>query len=303
MGGRILLVDDGGDQARHLAAELHARGHDVDRATPAEAVPRGVVTRPDLLVLAAGDGAVEVLRLLRADPLTGWLPVVALADEDDPAARALLLASGADDCVTVPHDPLELVARIEGTLRRTADVRALSPLTGLPGNHRIDVEVAARAASGEPYAVCHVDLDDFKAFNDAYGFSRGDALLLLLAGCLQRAALRVPDAGPFVGHIGGDDFVVVCRPEQAELLASAALEEFARLSPQHYDPDDHARGYLETTDRRGELRRHSLVSVSVGIALHGGGGNDHRRMVATAAEMKTVAKRQSGSFVAVDRRG
>jgi diguanylate cyclase (GGDEF)-like protein len=302
MGGRILLVDDGGDVPRHLAAELQARGHELERSTSAAAIERATVTRPDLLVLDAGGHSADVLRLLRADPMTAWVPVVVLTDQADPAGRAVLLASGADDCVTMPHDPLELTARIEGTLRRTADIRALSPLTGLPGNHRIDVEVAARASSGHPYAICHVDLDDFKAFNDAYGFSRGDGLLLLLAGCLQRAALRVGEPPAFLGHVGGDDFVVVCGPEQAEPLASSALDEFAVLSPAHYDPADTARGHLETTDRRGELRRYPLVSVSVGIALHRGGTGDHRRMVATAAEMKTVAKREQGSFVAVDRR-
>lgn len=302
MGGRILLVDEGGDGPRYLAAELQARGHEVERTTNAAVVGRATVSGPDLLVLDAGDHAADVLRLLRADPLTAWLPVVALTDRDDPASRAALLASGADDCVSLPHDPLELTARIEGTLRRTADIRALSPLTGLPGNHRIDVEVAGRATSGHPYAICHVDLDEFKAFNDAYGFSRGDGLLLLLAGCLQRAALQAGEPPAFLGHVGGDDFVVVCAPEQAEPLASAALDEFAALSPAHYDPADAARGHLETVDRRGELRRYPLVSVSVGIALHRGGTGDHRRMVATAAEMKTVAKREQGSFVAVDRR-
>jgi diguanylate cyclase (GGDEF)-like protein len=302
MAGGILLVDDGGESARYLAHELQARGHNVERATSAAALERALVMRPDLLVLDAGVHSADVVRQLRADPMSAWVPVVVLTEETDAASRALMLASGADDCVSLPHDPLELTARIESTLRRSADVRALSPLTGLPGNHRIDVEVAARAASGQPYAVCHVDLDEFKAFNDAYGFTRGDRLLLLLAACLQRAVLAVGEPPAFLGHVGGDDFVVVCRPEQAEPLASCALDEFERLTPSHYDPADAARGYLETKDRRGELRRCPLVSVSVGIALHRGGASDHRRMVATAAEMKTVAKREIGSYVAVDRR-
>ena len=302
MGGRILLVDEGGDVSRFLILELQARGHEVEHALSAAAVERASIIRPDLLVLDAGAHSADVVRQLRADPLTAWLPIVALTEDPDPASRALLVASGADDCVPTPCDPLELTARIEGTLRRSADIRALSPLTGLPGNHRIEVEVAARASSGQPYAVCHVDLDEFKAFNDAYGFSRGDGLLLLLAACLQRAVLRVGEPTAFLGHVGGDDFVVVCRPEQAEPLASAALDEFERLSPGHYDAADAMRGYLQTIDRRGELRQQPLVSVSVGIALHRGGASDHRRMVATAAEMKTVAKRENGSFVAVDRR-
>ena len=109
-----------------------------------------MLLRPDLLVLDAGVHSADVVRQLRADPLTAWLPVVVLTSDADAASRALVLASGADDVVTVPHDPLELMARIEGTLRRSADIRAVSPLTGLPGNHRIEVEVAARTAVRQP---------------------------------------------------------------------------------------------------------------------------------------------------------
>lgn len=303
MPGRILLVAEGSDPARHLAAELEGRGHEVLRATSSAALDRAMIDRPDLLLLDAGEHSVDVVRQLRADPMTAWLPVVVLTAAQDAVDRSLLLASGADDVVSTPYDLLELTSRIEGTLRRSADVRSLSPLTGLPGNHRIEVEVAARTASGSPYAVCHVDLDEFKAFNDAYGFQRGDGLLLLLAACLQRAVLKAGEPTPFLGHVGGDDFVVVCLPEQAEPLCSRALDDFARLSPQHYDLVDARRGFLETVDRRGEHRETPLVSVSVGIALHRGGPGDHRRVVATATEMKAVAKRERGSYVAVDRRG
>jgi diguanylate cyclase (GGDEF)-like protein len=301
--GRILLVDDGAPAGSHLVQELEARGHRVDRAPGAAVMDRAVLDRPDLLVLDGGAHCADVVRQLRADPLTAWLPVLVLSCDAHSATRALLLTSGADDVIGVPFDPLEVVARIEGVLRRFADIRSLSPLTGLPGNHRIEAEVASRAASGLPYAVCHFDLDEFKAFNDAYGFQRGDGLLLLLAACLQRAVLRAGEPPAFLGHVGGDDFVVVCLPEQAEPLATRALEEFGRLSPDHYDPADAARGHLRTTDRRGEVRATALVSVSVGIGLHRGGAGDHRAVVATAGEMKGVAKREPGSFVAIDRRG
>jgi diguanylate cyclase (GGDEF)-like protein len=302
VGGRILLVGDGSDTARHLVHDLMARGHEVELAASDAAGNRAAVMRPDLLVLDAGGHSADVVRGLRTDPMTAWLPVVVLTECLEPAGRALLIASGADDVVSRPYDTLELIARIEGTLRRSAHVRSLSPLTGLPGNHRIEVEVAGRATSGQPYAVCHVDLDEFKGFNDAYGFQRGDGLLLLLAACLQRAVLRAGDPPAFLGHVGGDDFVVVCLPEQAEPIASTALEEFARLSPAHYDLADAERGHLETVDRRGERRRTPLVSVSVGIGLHRGGRGDYHHTLATATEMKAVAKREHGSYVAVDRR-
>jgi PleD family two-component response regulator len=304
--GRILVVEDDPVVARFLAQDLELEGYTVDLLEDGrETLARAAVLRPDLVLLGAempGCDGVDVLRQLRANPPTASLPVILLTGRDSAADKVLGLAAGADDYVVKPFDPLELVARIGGTLRRTADFRALSPLTGLPGNHRIDVEIASRAASGKPYAVCHVDLDEFKGFNDAYGFQRGDELLLLLAACLQRAVMRAGQPAAFLGHVGGDDFVVVCTPDQAEELCDRAVKEFEPSSASHYEPLDVQRGWLEVVDRRGDPRQQPLVSVSVGVAAYHGGDRDFRAVVAAATEMKSVAKSVQGSWVAVDRR-
>ncbi len=304
MRGRILVVSDDPVLARFLDRVLHGEDYEVEGlGEPACTLDRCAAVRPDLVLLNVGGGdPVDIVRGLRANPPTASLPVIVLTDQDSPRERAIGLTAGADDFVVTPFDTLELVARIGGTLRRTADIRALSPLTGLPGNHRIEVEVASRAAAGSPYALCHVDLDEFKGFNDAYGFQRGDELLLLLAACLQRAVARAGHPVPFLGHVGGDDFVVVCTPDQAESLCRAALAEFDALSPARYDLGDAERGYLEVTDRRGERRRLPLASVSVGVAADRGGDRDFRAVIQAATEMKKVAKSHPGSYVAVDRR-
>ncbi len=307
MSGRILVVDEDPVMARFLAGDLELEGYDVDVLGDGNlALERAVQTRPDLVLLdvqAPGVDSVDLLRRLRANPPTASLPVILLTGRANGVERVLALSSGADDYVVKPFDTLELVTRVGATLRRTADIRALSPLTGLPGNHRIEVEIASRAASGLPYAICHVDLDEFKGFNDAYGFQRGDELLLLLAACLQRAVTRADGPPAFLGHVGGDDFVVVCTPEQSEPLSDAAVADFDALSRSHYDAVDAERGWLDVVDRRGERRHQALVSVSVGVAAHRGGERDFRAVVASATEMKTVAKSVSGSHVAVDRRG
>jgi diguanylate cyclase (GGDEF)-like protein len=303
MSGRILVVDDDPVITRFLAADLQLEGYAVDTLSDSSrTLDRAMATRPDLVLLKASGGGVEVLRRLRAHPPTASMPVILLSDVVGGGDRDLGLAAGADDVISKPFDTLDLVSRVGGTLRRTADVRALSPLTGLPGNHRIDVEIAGRAASGQPYAICHVDLDEFKGFNDAYGFQRGDELLLLLAACLQRAVQRTVGSTPFLGHVGGDDFVIVCAPDQAEVLSRMAQEDFDALAASHHDSADALRGWLEVVDRRGQPRRQPLVSVSIGIASAGEVDRDFRAVIAAANEMKSVAKATPGSFIAVDRR-
>ena len=150
--------------------------------------------------------------------------------------------------------------------------------------------------------MCHVDLDEFKSFNDAYGFLRGDRLLLALSVCLQNAAGSAGEPPVFLGHVGGDDFILVCTPDQAEPLGQRVVASFDAEVRRHYDEDDLERGGLEVVDRRMELRRHPLVSVSIGIACSADIDRDHRAVVAAAAEMKSWAKTQPGSVVAVDRR-
>src|SRR3954470_20149484 len=242
MAERILVVDDDRDIARFVELNLSLEGFEVDVAHDGvHALELATTNPPDLIVLDVMmpimDG-VEVVRRLRAQASTASVPVVMLTAKSLSADKVVGLTAGADDYIVKPFDTLELVARVRTTLRRTADNRAVSPLTGLPGNHRIDIEIASRAGIGDPYAVCHVDLDEFKSFNDAYGFLRGDDLLLGLAGVLEKAAAEAGDPPAFVGHVGGDDFVMVCTPDQAEPMCQDICDAFDAAVPGHYDEAD-----------------------------------------------------------------
>jgi diguanylate cyclase (GGDEF)-like protein len=151
--------------------------------------------------------------------------------------------------------------------------------------------------------VCHIDVDRFKSVNDAYGFARGDEFITALARALHKAMQHVGLPPAFLGHIGGDDFIVVCAPEQVRPLTERAVVDFEAAADALYDPLDTQRGYLELTKRSGEIVRSNLVTLSVGVAMstyrkHA----DPREVIAIASEMKTVAKGQPGSFVAFDRR-
>jgi len=303
----VLVVDDDIDVARFIEMNLRVEGFDVLVAHDGvEALDVISAQLPDLalvdVTMPKMDG-IEVVRRLRAAVATASMPVIMLTGKSLPSDRVVGLTAGADDYIAKPFDTLELIARVRSTLRRNADMRALSPLTGLPGNHRINEEIELRTKEGSCFAVCHVDLDNFKAFNDSYGWLRGDDVIELLASTLKISAAEAGFPQPFIGHIGGDDFVVVCTPDQVESLCAKAVERFdARVVAMH-EPEDVARGYLSVVDRQGHERHHPLTSVSIGVATtERRRYEDHRDVVAVASEMKTVAKARAGSAVAIDRR-
>lgn len=304
---RILVVDDDVDIARFVKLTLDLEGYEVLLAHDGpSALAAATQNPPDLIILdvmMAGMDGVEVTRRLRAEATTSAVPIIMLTAKSQTADKVLALDAGADDYVVKPFDALELVARVRGTLRRAKEFRDLSPLTGLPGNIRILREIGDRMRRGEEFAVCYCDIDGFKAVNDAYGFARGDEFIAALARTLLAAVTEAEGPAPFLGHVGGDDFVVICAPEQIRPLAEKAIAAYEKAADQLYDPGDRERGYLTVKNRRDGVRDVGLVTVSVGVALSSRRPyTDPRELVAVASEMKTVAKSQPGSYVAVDRR-
>jgi DNA-binding response OmpR family regulator len=304
--GTILVVDDDVDIVRFIEMNLRLEGYRVLVATEgASALEMMAIDQPDLVlldVMMPGVDGIEVMRQLRSDSRTSTLPVIMLTAKTMTADRVLGLAAGANDYIIKPFDTLELVARVRSTLRRTSEARAVSPLTNLPGNVRIEEEIASRLASGQPFAVAYLDLDNFKAFNDAHGFLRGDDVIQLLATSMRRAVTNA-EPTPFIGHVGGDDFVLVCLPAQVEQLAATTVGYFDDRVVGLHDPADLERGGIDVIDRQGQVRTFPLVSLSVGIASserrHFA---DHREVVMVATEMKGVAKGEVGSAIAIDRR-
>jgi len=306
MGGRVLVVDDEADVRGVVSAALEDAGYDcIVAADGVEALALARAMVPDAVVLdvrlpqLSGD---EVHRAMRRDGATRYLPVIFLSAQHDAKSKARLLLEGADDYVTKPFDTEELVARVTAAIRRTASLRALNPLSGLPGNLAITAELARRLAQGEPSACLYADLDHFKEFNDHYGFARGDELIVLLARLL--ASIAETASGPaFVGHVGGDDFVLVVPERDAEEIARLIVHSFDAKVPAIYDTEDRERGYIVRTDRRGVELDLPFVTVSIGIVpVTAVRFADAVAVSRAAAEVKEIAKRRDGSSWAVDRR-
>src|SRR4051812_45997475 len=210
MAESILIVDDEPDIGALLAVNLEAEGYDCHLATRGDdALSIALELRPDLVVLdlmLPGVDGVEVCRQLRKDPRTVTTGIIMLTAKSLPSDRLAGLDAGADDYVDKPFDVDELVARVHASMRRSRQLRSTSPLTGLPGNFQIESRLDAMLAEGQRFALLHVDLDGFKAYNDHYGFVRGDRAIVLTARVIQQACEKAADDDAFIGHIGGDDF-------------------------------------------------------------------------------------------------
>jgi diguanylate cyclase (GGDEF) domain len=303
----ILVVDDDPDIARFVEVNLRSAGYDVAVAADGEeALEKAGELRPDLVLLDVMmpriDGF-EVAQRLRKNPQTANTSIIMLTAKALSADKVTGLQSGADDYIIKPFDPIELLARVKGTLRRAKEMRNLSPLTGLPGNIRIQEEIERQVREARPFAVLYCDLDNFKTYNDQKGFVRGDRLIQATARIIQDAVVEFDPGEGFVGHVGGDDFVAVVDPDVAEQAAKRICERFDGSRSGFYESEDLDRGFIRMEDRKGVMQDVPLVGISVGIATTARRAFAHYgEAVAVATEMKQFAKRDGGSSYAIDRR-
>ncbi len=194
----------------------------------------------------------------------------------------------------------EMMLKIKDSQQRYLDA---SPLTRLPGNLAIEQVLKGKMDQGEKFALCYIDLDDFKAFNDKYGYAKGSDLIKMTGEVLYRAKDKYAEQQDFVGHIGGDDFVLITSPDGAEQVCQAIISEFDRLIPEYYAEEDRANGFIEGIDRYGVKRRFSIMSISIAVV------SDVKRsfrspieIAKVATEIKDYVKSLPGSNYLIDRR-
>jgi diguanylate cyclase (GGDEF)-like protein len=309
LGHRVLVVDDDRNLRKIISTNLELAGYQVTTASDGrEAVSKVEHETPDLvlldLMMPHMDGY-EVARYLRnhPNPTIANVPIIILTAKGETEDKLRGFEAGADDYITKPFGPRELLARVRAKIRRVEVDSSLSPLTRLPGNLAIESELRRRIADDERFAVLYLDLDNFKAFNDVYGFTHGDEAIQLVARIAVDAVRRRGTISDFVGHIGGDDFIIVTAPDRAEEIAQGIIDAFDTNIRSLYSPKDLRQGYIETRDRRGALNRYPIMTLSIAIV-----SNEIRRIESyaeigeTAAELKQYAKSVGGSVFVKDKR-
>jgi diguanylate cyclase (GGDEF)-like protein len=304
---RILIADDDPYIRQLLEIVLSDNGYEVVSASDGHELVRLAQDRAPSLILVdlampRMDGY-EAIRQLRNDTRTAHVPMLILTARTGANDIVIGFETGADDYIAKPFDITELLARVKSHLRRSAQRPVRNPLTGLPGGVLLAQAIRQRLAHQTPFALLYADLDNFKAFNDIYGFSRGDQAILSVASIIQRVMAGHGSPDDTIGHIGGDDFAMLTNPNRAEPICRALISTFDEEVRRLYDIEDRQRGYISGADRYGILRRFSLMSISIGVVTtHRRGFRDQESLTRVAAEMKHHAKEQPGSTFAVDQR-
>jgi PleD family two-component response regulator len=301
------VVDDEPHIRQILKFTLEKAGYQVFTAGDGEAALElmGEV-KPNLVLLdimmPRVDGF-EVCRKMRQDFILSHIPVIMLTAKGDLNEKVRGLDGGANDYLIKPYSNEELLLRVRNVLEWNIRQKEANPLTGLPGNTAIERELISRINQQKPYAFLYIDIDNFKGFNDYYGYQKGDEIIEFLAGILTKTIEKLGSKEDFIGHIGGDDFVMIASPTRAEFMAKYIIDEFDKGALLLLDEDDVKRGYLEVRDRQGELKRIPVMSVTMALVMSTDNKIEHFAEINDiASSLKEYGKRIKGSVVVKERR-
>ena len=245
---------------------------------------------------------VDVLRMLRAENI--YRQICAILVANDEYLSALPSSDlNVDELVILPASADELRMRMVLALRRTTVTLDANPLTYLPGNTSINNAVQRFIASRTDFALAYADLDNFKPFNDRYGFSRGDEVLLMLSRVIANIVNMQHCDPSFVGHVGGDDFVFILPPDAVENACKRIVNDFDAIVPNFYDPEDRARGHIASCDRQGQQLVFPILSISIAVVLNINARYARYVEIAhEAGQIKKIAKASQESTYVIDRR-
>lgn len=304
---RILVADDEPHILQILKFALEKAGYQVYTACNGqEALEKAKQLKPHLLILdimmPKMDGF-EVCRKMRESFKLNQIPIIMLTAKSDVSEKVRGLEGGANDYLVKPYSNEELLLRVRNVLEWNIRQREANPLTGLPGNTAIERELKVRIEKGKAFAFLYIDIDNFKAFNDYYGYQKGDEIISFLAGILTRTIEKLGNDSDFVGHIGGDDFVLITSPTRGEFMAKYIIDEFDKRALFLLDEEDVKRGYLEVRNRQGEIHRIPIMSITIALVV---GTEDKIKHFAEindiASELKKYGKKIRGSVVIRERR-
>ena len=261
---------------------------------------------PALIVInedAINRDVVDLCRQIRKDEDNTITPVIVVSSDGSREHRVSILQESIEYFIKKPVDEKYLYYTVKNLNRLLASNRRISPLTGLPGNVQIHAELKKRIQRKEAFSVLYVDLDNFKAYNDVYGFLKGDQIIEFTAETIVKSVHTNEIEDSFVGHIGGDDFVAIVPGTSCEKLCQNILAHFDKNVGKYFTDDDLEKGYIEVANRKGIIEQFPLTSLSIGVVVADVGRFSNILEIGeVGAQVKHAAKSVMGSSYAVDRR-
>jgi diguanylate cyclase (GGDEF)-like protein len=265
---KALIVDDDRVLADVLAFTLRREGFQIILAYDGEtALECWAEEQPDLIVLDVNMPRLDGFAVCRRIREQADTPIILLTvrGEEDDIVHGLKL--GADDYITKPFDLQLLMLRVEGALRRAGWLSLTSPVTGLPSSKLIE-EQLRKIMRRKGWSVLYVGINHISDFNDVYGFVAGDDVLRFTAMLLAEVVDEFGAGSEFIGHVGGDDFIIIGTPEAASQLGSRMTQRFNEEVETFYNYKDRERGYIEVDDGAGKVQKVPLMSLAVGLIHH-----------------------------------
>lgn len=262
---------------------------------------------PDVIIVdvrSASNADLKICRTLKDDFLTASIPIITLINKRQLRSQLLNIKQGVDDYLIKPPDPLDLRVRVEMAMRRSQYSFYATPLTGLPGGRIIEETLKEKIKNGEDFSFAYLDIDNFKYFNDTYGYVRGDRAIMQSAYMLYAAVSKFGNKEDFIGHIGGDDFIFITTPDRHRDICHNFILSFDKVIPFHYTAEDRKNGYITARDRTHNVKKIPLMTISIAVA-NSSRQSDFKNAIEInekVAEVKRYLKTFEGSKFMADRR-
>lgn len=308
MAQEIYIIDES-DELKSTIAELLKKEKEYKlKKVSSGNIDVALKNIPSLIIINEDEleeNIIEVCKRIRLNEDNSITPIIVVSSNKEKEHRVEVLRECVEHYIKAPIDKEYLYYTIKNVIRLLDTNRRVSPLTGLPGNVQIQAEMKKRLLNKEEFVMLYLDLDNFKAYNDVYGFLNGDEIIKFTARTISNNIDKLSTSGnTFVGHIGGDDFVaIVSAEDDYEAICQSIIAEFDKGILKYFTEEDIERGYLEVPNRKCVIEEFPLTSISIGVVVvNKSRFHNVLEIGEVGAQVKHSAKTTMGSAYSIDRR-
>lgn len=303
----IYLIDNN-DELKKTLVELFKSEKDYKfKKVDTKRIDEALKNIPSLIIInedSVDEDIIELCKSVRANEDNSITPIIVISSNREKSHRIDVLKECVEHYIKAPIDKEYLYHTIKNVIRLLYINRRVSPLTGLPGNVQIQAEMKKRLLNKEEFVMLYLDLDNFKAYNDVYGFLNGDEIIKFTAKTIVKNVEELTNETGFVGHIGGDDFVsIVSEEDDYEKICQNIIAQFDKEVVKYFNDEDVEKGYLEVPNRKGVVEQFPLTSISIGVVVVDKGRfHNVLEIGEVGAQVKHLSKTIAGSTYVIDRR-